>query len=416
MRLSRDLFTLSELLGMHRQLAALVIRGRLYRLLREPVPCDEPEFAELFGTRRRVEGAERLSDLFVRELEAHAAQVRAHQARFLNLRPGPDRRILEDLRVRVGLHERLRFVVQRLIPRLRRLAGSHAGTVDRSAEIGQLRFRGETFEDLTSPERLPGRWVEEVLGGDALLLGQNVFHLSWIPGDQRPRDCYLQAEGERYTVQVQQRRSLMALDGVFAKRLKQAIRGNVFEAGNEFRLEQAQALEEELRRLDGVLKKGEVIYRDRERSVIWGQDGSIFCCQEAPPFVMEGADGVLRKLNRVRVGVRLSSLKPQEALPAGGAYVLEPYEHAFVYHFGGPGRLCLGHDPAFFQRFWEMPLEEGIVEYLNAARLVLCAGHFEVSDAPPYVPEKIDRHPRVSLREARAQGLPVYRYYRTGKN
>jgi hypothetical protein len=84
--------------------------------------------------------------------------------------------------------------------------------------------------------------------------------------------------------------------------------------------------------------------------------------------------------------------------------------HPFVFDLGGEQRLCMGHDHAFFQRFWDMPLEWGVAEYLNAARLVLCAGYFDgpgasLIDVPIF-------QPKVQRDEAQAKPLPIYRFYR----
>ena len=51
------------------------------------------------------------------------------------------------------------------------------------------------------------------------------------------------------------------------------------------------------------------------------------------------------------------------------------------------------------------------MEYLNAARLVLCAGHFE-GGGEPLVDNGASERPRIGLREARKRRLPVYRYFR----
>ncbi len=222
----------------------------------------------------------------------------------------------------------------------------------------------------------------------------------------------MQVEGEKYRVQTDRKRPLMTLDGTFKKRLRAVIRNHMLETQSGFVLEQVRALEAEWRELTSVVKAGRPFYRDRERSVVCGRDGSIFCCQEVPPFVVEGADRKFRRFDGVRVGVRLCSLEPQEVLSEGGAYVMQRFDHPFVFGYGDEGRLCMGHDYDFFQRFWQMPLEEGIVEYLNAARLVLCAGYFEAPGAPPFVPDEMTKRPVIGLRKARKQKLPVYRYYR----
>ena len=411
MQIPKDLFDLSDVLGLRRQLATLVLGGKVFRLARAPMADSEPEFAELCGSRRRVEAAGEVRGLLSQTLDAHTGQVETFRARCLRLRPRPWLQVSEALKGRMVSHERLRFVFNRLIPRLRRLS-SHPPLVDRSRAVGELRPVDEAFSHLSETDEVPRSLVEEVLGGDVLALGQSVYSVAWIRGNLRPRDCFLQAEGERYSVQKRQRRPLMALDRAFKARLKEALRGHIFDQENDRLLTQARAMEEDLTKTAAVTEENTTLYRDRERSVFVGKDGSIFCCQHVPPFVMEGSDRKLRLFQRVRVGVRLVSLKPQDVLPMDGAYVMKPYDHVFVFHFDRLGRLCMGHDYAFFERFWKMPLEEGILEYLNAARLVICAGYFDAGDDPLFLPTETEGRPKISLREARRRKLPVYRYYR----
>ena len=59
-----NLFALSDLLGLHNQFAAAVLKGRFYRLHRGRVGRDALEFAALFGSRRPVEASGRVSEMF----------------------------------------------------------------------------------------------------------------------------------------------------------------------------------------------------------------------------------------------------------------------------------------------------------------------------------------------------------------
>ena len=411
MRPHDHLFSISDVLNLRKQFGALVLDGRLYQMELGPRADDDPDFVELMGSRRRVRPAGDVGDLFSRTLETHADEVEDFRARCVGLRPQPWLRIPEELKERLDRHEKLRFVVDRLIPYLRKISGG-PGREDRSEALGELQPFDRHFQELAELEAIPKTLVQDVLGSDVLLLGQSVYDVSWFGGDVRPRDCFLQAEGERYSVRKHERRHLMKLDGEFRERLKAVLRGHVFEAANEQLLAQARALEEDLARVAAETRENTTIYRDRERSVMIGRDGSIFCCQQVPPFVMQGSDRKYRLFERVRVGLRLSSLDPQDVLPMDGAYVMERYNHLFVFKYGELGRLCMGHEFGFFDRFWDMPLEQGIVEYLNAARLVICAGHFDEFGMNDYVPESIATRPKISLRSAKAKGLPVYRYYR----
>ena len=73
----------------------------------------------------------------------------------------------------------------------------------------------------------------------------------------------------------------------------------------------------------------------------------------------------------------------------------------------------MGHNPAFYARFAQMPLEQGIVSYLDAARLVLCAGHYAGAPEGWIASDALGRSGTViSKKAARKAGLPIYRYYR----
>ncbi len=195
MRVMVDFFALSDLLGVRRQFASLVLNGRFYRLHRERVPREAPEFAALFGVRRRVEALAPVSELFARKLSAEKGRIQAYCKRCVKGGSDPD--FLNGLRTRLDLYRRLRFVLCRLIPALRRTAGSVKAEVDRSAELGHLKSLDGSFEGLASPATALSKKLEqanpagETLGGDVLLVGQNVFELSWVPGDHRLGDFYI---------------------------------------------------------------------------------------------------------------------------------------------------------------------------------------------------------------------------------
>ena len=85
MGMSKGLFTISDVLGMRKHMAALVLGGRLYRLERAPVAGDEPDFAEFCGVRRRVVRAEKVGDIFLRVLEDRIEGVKSFRADCLQL-------------------------------------------------------------------------------------------------------------------------------------------------------------------------------------------------------------------------------------------------------------------------------------------------------------------------------------------
>ncbi len=415
MRANLDQFGLSDVLGLSRQLGSLVMEGCFYRLHRQSVDSAASEYAELKGARRRVSPVEQVETLFSRSLERHADSLEDFRARCVRINRRHRFRLTDELKRRLGNHSRLRFVADTLIPHLRKLAASPF--VDATDGLDELRPLDDAFGGITEIDDTPRDVVQRALGGDALILGQNVYQVSWEAGDVRPRDCYLRANGEQFSVNALEPRPLIEVDGAFKRELREALKGNLFDHQNDHLVAQARALEEDLARVAQITEDNIVLYRDRERTVTVGHDMNVFVRQQIPPFVAEGPDKKLYLYQSVQVGVRLESLDPKTVLPQDGAYVMQKYDHVFVFSHGALGKLCMGHDHPFFRRFWEMPLEQGIVEYLNAARLVICAGHFDSGDLGLdellLEPDRDGERSTITEAAARKRKLPIYRYYRT---
>ncbi|MDP6776490.1 MAG: hypothetical protein QGI83_06985 [Candidatus Latescibacteria bacterium] len=399
-----DRFGLTEVLGLRRQLVATVLNGRLHKLERVPGPCEGPERAVIFGVHRRVEPAEQTSELLLRRLRSGKNPLAPYVAR-LN-QPTNTPAVTKHAASR---HRQLQFVVGRLIPVLRRLGNPE---MDRSELLTDVMAHDPSPEFPTPVAALSAHLaaadpVGRALGGDVVILGQNAFGLTWMPGHRCPKDCFVQVEGECYSLEADRRRHLMTLEGAFRRSVEEAVDRCLL----ELRGRKPDASADKLRRLADSVQPGETVYRDGERSVRSGTGGSLYCWQRVPPFAVEAPDGKLRQYEEAEIGVHLKTLTPEVVLPVGGPEIGCHYPHPYVFDLGGQSRLCMGHDVAYFQRFWNMPLEEGIVEYLNAARLVLCAGHFE-GGGEPLVDNGASERPRIGLREARKRRLPVYRYFR----
>ena len=81
MRPTTELFSLSDVLGLNRQLASLVLEGRFFRLHRQSVSDGASDYAELKGARRRVSPVEQVETLFTRSLERNSDGLEAFRAR-----------------------------------------------------------------------------------------------------------------------------------------------------------------------------------------------------------------------------------------------------------------------------------------------------------------------------------------------
>lgn len=417
MHRSNKLFTIADVLGLHKQLGALVIDGKLFRLSREKVGRDEPEFTELYGSRRRVEVDESVEALFYKKLHNQSDAIDAFRARCMRVTYNPRKQLLEELKNRVIKHDCLRFVIDKLIPHLREINGHHT-RVDRRQELGSFKPLDGDLDRLAELDHTPSNLIANVLGTNMLLLGQSAYHIDWVNGNLRPRTCFLQAEGERYSVNTTQKQNLMHLENTFAKKLQNTLRGNIYERENEWLLAQAQRLENDLAHISEAAKTGRVIYQDRERSVVIGPDGTLYCCQEIPPFVLECSDRKLRFFDRVQMGIKIASLSTEDLIWEG-AYIMSAYNHMFICSSDESGHLCMGDKLPFLQRFKNLPLEQTIVEYLNAARLIVCAGNFDLGNGCGpggyHNDTGLDR-PIISSQKAKNKGYPIYRYHRTEMN
>ena len=413
--MSPDLFGLSDVLGLNRQLASLVLEGRFFRLHRQSAANVASDYAELKGARRRVSPVEQVESLFTRSLEQNSDSLEAFRAQCVRLKVNHRFRLTQELKHRLSTHARFRFVAQELIPYLRKVAASPFE--DATDGLDELRPLDDAFDGITEIDDTPRDLVQQTLGGDVLILGQNVYDVSWQADDVRPRDCYVKAGGEQFSVNAHKPRRLMEVDGAFKRQLKEALKGNLFDHQNDRLIAQAKALEEDLARVYQITEDCVVLYRDHERCVTLGPDMTFFVRQQIPPFVAEGPDRKLYLYDSVQVGVKLDSLSPQDVIPQDGAYVMENYDHVFVFNHGALGKLCMGHDIGFFQNFWQMPLEMGIVEYLNAARLVICAGYYDTGssglDDLLLEPMWDEKRKTITEQSAHKRDLPIYRYYRT---
>jgi len=91
---------------------------------------------------------------------------------------------------------------------------------------------------------------------------------------------------------------------------------------------------------------------------------------------------------------------------------MDSYRHMFLLG-GEPGEsICMPRPGEYYRRLHGLPLEEAILQHLEAARLTLCSGYF-------YEKGHISYHDigELGLRvispdEAHTRQLPVYRYYR----
>ena len=153
-----------------------------------------------------------------------------------------------------------------------------------------------------------------------------------------------------------------------------------------------------------------VLYEDHVHSVVV-QAGQVYCCRKIPPYVVEAPDRKLHRFGGVTVGVPIPDVEPTAVLRSAEARVMHEYKHMFV--LGGAGAsICMPRPAAFYQKLQKLPLEDGIVELLESARLTMCSGYFQGSNAPFSHPTA-DMAPHITASEAGRKKLPIYRFYRS---
>lgn len=155
-----------------------------------------------------------------------------------------------------------------------------------------------------------------------------------------------------------------------------------------------------------------VLYRHHPYSVLRSAKRNYFICRQIPPYVVEGQDRALYLFPQVQVGVPITALEVDEALRPFSARIMHAYHHMFAHSAGACEPICMPLPNGYYARLCELPLEDALLQYLEAARMTLCAGYHEGNTSAAFHDVRRLNMPRITRVEAKARGLVVYPFYR----
>ena len=154
------------------------------------------------------------------------------------------------------------------------------------------------------------------------------------------------------------------------------------------------------------------VYQGGSYAVIRSPGGLYFCCRRIPPYVVEGPDRKLYRFGAVQVGVPLTDVEAARVIDSSAARIVHPYRHMFVFGGGAGTSICMPRPEAYFRRVRKLPLEEALLQHLEATRMTLCSGYHAGNEGAPYHDIRTLGQKTITPEEARAQSLPIYRYFR----
>lgn len=275
------------------------------------------------------------------------------------------------------------FVRERLIPRLQ----AEGGAVPVSPPIPATAPVPGRF-----PEAAMQSFLEAQVWPRWFAFHRDTWHcLTPFFGQPLAGRLHLEWEGQAFISMAQERRRLALLR--CDQRLEEAVSRSL------------QALEQQQ-------AQPQALYQGGAYAVLCSPRRHYFCCRQLPPYVVEGQDRALYLFGGVQVGVPIIDLEVSEVIRPFSALVMHAYRHMFAHSAGGTRLICMLQPADYYQRLHQLPLEEALLQYLEAARMTLCAGYHEGNRAALLHDIRRLGKPQISLREAQAQGLPVYRFYR----
>ena len=163
MNVPQKLFSISDVLGLRKHMAILVLDGWVYHLERGSFGRGEPNTAELYGSRRRITPVDKVDSLCRKAFETRPGHKNALDVGHLVSTAGNLPRSSNSLKAQTDFHNHLLFVFKKLIPRFRQLAGKERPMIDRTPELGCLLGLGAKFEILPWREDTPVSVMKDVL-------------------------------------------------------------------------------------------------------------------------------------------------------------------------------------------------------------------------------------------------------------
>lgn len=155
-----------------------------------------------------------------------------------------------------------------------------------------------------------------------------------------------------------------------------------------------------------------ILYQRRHYRVLRSQKRNYFVCRQIPPYVVEGQDRALYLFPQVQVGVPITALEVDEVLRPFSARIMHAYRHMFAHSAGACAPICMPLPADYYARLYQLPLEEALLQHLEAARMTLCAGYHEGNRSAVLHDIRRLNLPRITRLEAQSRGLPVYPFYR----
>ena len=157
-----------------------------------------------------------------------------------------------------------------------------------------------------------------------------------------------------------------------------------------------------------------LLFQDETYAVVATPRDRYFLCRHIPPYVVEGPDRKLYFFEEVEVGIQIAHTDIEQLIQPRKAKVMHPYRHMFLSDSGTSGAICMPRPETYYRELHRLTLEEALLHHLEAARLTLCAGYTPAS-TPHHSIHFLNRR---TLREEEAleRGLPIYHYYRGGKD
>ena len=359
---------MAEVLQLHQVADVAVLNGQIVQIAWQRTGPRVPG-AGVRGCRRQVRAGGQLAEC----LPALIARKRVELKSWVEAY-GLEWKGVEELQDPPAAREQVeQFVCRRLIPRL-------SGRIGEVAALETPPVR-ETVEDCVFPH----------LERNFAFLDRHWYALTPFWGETRPGQFHLRL-GERQFLGTRTEPRAKALARYDAL-LQDAVR---------------QALSSESRAAEQVL------YSDAVHAVRRSARGVYYLCQRIPPYAVEGPDRKLYYFDAVEIGAPILGATAAQIIQPYLVQVMHAYRHMFVHCSTAPDLICMPRPSGYFAALRRLPVEEGLLELLESARMTLCAG---------YAPESTPHHQIAALGrriigrdEAVRQQLPIYAYYRGSKN
>ena len=375
-------FHMIDFLNFYNCPGAFIVDGKLLSIMAKPaLPKDN--YVEMQGIKRRIKTLGYISERLRPLLENPEINKAVKK--------------IEPLKKQLLLYDRLQFACNQLIPFIRKNAGSKKPVKDITTTLPPI---PEELSYLQRPIAISDSLAFEIFG-NILILGWTFYPITFDPQGED----MIHLAGEQIHFKRGNGRPVEDL----AKRLKNYLINRSCTSSDT----DNDLIYEYKKRLDPVLqniqKRRTVLYRDNTYRVTLHRNARLICAQWVPAYVIEAPDRTLRLFESVWIRLDVLPQTPEEVIHVQNLRIPHDYIHMFI----SQGLLCLGNFEARYRLLCQHPIEEGIISFLDAVRLTLCAGYYEGADQIPLNLEAAFQKPEISQEEARKKNYPIYRYYRT---